>query len=70
MGEIYVLAVDPEAHIPGLGRALTLEGLTCLRKLGLTQAMLYVEEDNTRAIALYEGLGFVHWDTDVLYRRG
>jgi mycothiol synthase len=70
MGEIYVLAVDPEAHISGLGRALSLEGLTYLRKLGLTQAMLYVEEDNTRAITLYEGLGFVHWDTDVLYRRG
>ena len=70
MGEIYVLAVDPTAHISGLGRALSLEGLTYLRKLGLTQAMLYVDADNTRAIALYEGLGFVHWDTDVLYRRG
>lgn len=70
IGEIYVLAVDPEAHISGLGRALSLEGLTYLRKLGLTQAMLYVDADNTRAIALYKGLGFVHWDTDVLYRRG
>lgn len=70
MGEIYVLAVDPQAKIPGLGRALSLEGLTYLRALGLTQAMLYVDADNTRAISLYEGLGFVHWDTDVLYRKG
>jgi mycothiol synthase len=70
MGEIYVLAVDPKVHIPGLGRALSLKGLAYLRTLGLTQAMLYVDADNTRAITLYERLGFVHWDTDVLYRRG
>ena len=70
MGEIYVLAVDPKVDIPGLGRALSLKGLAYLRTLGLTQAMLYVDADNTRAIALYERLGFVHWDTDVLYRRG
>lgn len=70
MGEIYVLAVDPLVHIPGLGRALSLEGLAYLRKQGLTQAMLFVEATNTRAISLYAGLGFVHWDTDVLYCRG
>jgi mycothiol synthase len=70
MGEIYVLAVDPQAKIPGLGRALSLEGLAYLRALGLTQAMLYVDANNTRAIELYERLGFVHWDTDVLYQRG
>lgn len=70
MGEIYVIAVDPEAHIRGLGRALCVIGLTYLRGLGLTQAMLYVDARNTHAISLYQGLGFVHWDTDVLYRRG
>ncbi len=70
MGEIYVLAVDPDTRIPGLGRALSLVGLNYLRSLGLTQAMLYVDANNSRAISLYEGLGFVHWDTDVLYRRG
>jgi mycothiol synthase len=69
IGEVYVLAVDPEAHIRGLGRALTLVGLNFLRSLGLGQAMLYVDSDNTRAIKLYTGLGFVHWDSDVMYKR-
>ncbi len=69
IGEVYVLAVDPEAHIRGLGRALTLVGLNFLRSLGLGQAMLYVDSDNARAIKLYTGLGFVHWDSDVLYKR-
>ena len=69
IGEVYVLAVDPEAHIRGLGRALTIIGLTHLRGLGLRAAMLYVDSSNERAISLYESLGFVHWDTDVMYRR-
>lgn len=69
IGEVYVLAVDPQAHIRGLGRALTIIGLTHLRGLGLRAAMLYVDSSNERAISLYESLGFVHWDTDVMYRR-
>jgi mycothiol synthase len=69
IGEVYVLAVDPEAHVRGLGRALTTIGLTHLRGLGLGSAMLYVDSSNERAISLYESLGFVHWDTDVTYRR-
>ncbi|MCH9831706.1 MAG: mycothiol synthase [Actinomycetia bacterium] len=69
IGEVYVLAVDPQAQIRGLGRALTIIGLTHLRGLGLRAAMLYVDSSNERAISLYESLGFVHWDTDVMYRR-
>ena len=69
IGEIYVLATDPEAHIRGLGRALSVVGLTYLRSLGLSQAMLYVDSHNERAIGLYSGLGFAHWDTDVLFQR-
>ena len=69
IGEVYVLAVDPEAHVRGLGRALTIIGLTHLRGLGLGSAMLYVDSSNERAISLYESLGFVYWDTDVMYRR-
>jgi mycothiol synthase len=68
IGEVYVLAVDPENRVPGLGRALSALGLTYLRSLGLRQAMLYVDSSNERAISLYEGLRFVHWDTDVMYR--
>lgn len=69
IGEVYVLAVDPEHRVPGLGRALSALGLAYLRSLGLRQAMLYVDSSNERAIALYESMMFVHWDTDVMYRR-
>ena len=69
IGEVYVLAVDPENRKPGLGRALSAWGLTYLRSLGLGQAMLYVDSSNERAITLYESMKFVHWDTDVMYRR-
>jgi mycothiol synthase len=31
--------------------------------------MLYVEETNTTAIALYQRLGFARWSTDVGFRR-
>jgi mycothiol synthase len=31
--------------------------------------MLYVEESNARATALYTGLGFARWSTDVLFTR-
>jgi mycothiol synthase len=68
IGEVYVLAVDPENRVSGLGRALTALGLTYLRSLGLRAAMLYVDSSNERAISLYESLKFVHWDTDVMYR--
>ena len=69
IGEVYVLAVDPTHRVPGLGRALTTYGLTYLRELGLRQAMLYVDSSNERGISLYEALGFVHWDTDVMFGR-
>jgi mycothiol synthase len=70
IGEVYVVGVDPSAQGRGLGRALTLAGLVWLRSRGLAQAMLYVESDNTAARATYAGLGFTHWDTDVMFYRG
>lgn len=67
VGEVYVVGVDPDAQGLGLGRAMTLVGLRHLRGRGLTQVMLYVDDDNPRAIAIYEGMGFTRWDSDVTY---
>lgn len=69
IGEVYVLGVDPDARGLGLGAALTQAGLRYLRGLGLDQVMLYVDESNPRAVALYAAEGFVRWTTDVCFRR-
>jgi len=69
IGEVYVLGIDPDGQGRGLGKSLTLVGLHHLRNRGLKSAILFVEQDNPAAIALYEGLGFTVYDSDVLFRR-
>ena len=68
LGEVYVVGVDPAEQGSGLGRGLTLAGLRHLRDLGVTQAMLYVDEDNVPAIRMYEALGFTRAIVDAMYR--
>jgi mycothiol synthase len=68
-GEVYVVAVDPGAQGRGLGKAVTAAGLAHLAALGVRRIILYVESDNTAAIATYSGLGFTHVSTHVQYAR-
>ena len=69
LGEIYVIAVDPDFAGRGLGRPMTLAGLEWLSGRGLTVGMLYVESDNHPANAVYRRIGFTHHHTDRAYRR-
>jgi mycothiol synthase len=69
IGEVYVVGVDPAERGTGLGRALTLIGLTYLRDRGLGEVLLYVDESNVAAIRLYESLGFARWSADVMFSR-
>jgi mycothiol synthase len=59
IGEIFVIAVDPDFSAQGLGRRLTLAGLDRQHRAHAAEVgMLYVEHDNSAAVALYESLGF------------
>jgi mycothiol synthase len=57
-GEIYVISVDPAFQGRGLGRVMVTQGLAVLRKKGVSDAVLFVDESNTGARMLYESLGF------------
>ncbi len=71
LGEVYVLGVDPAAHGRGLGKALTVVGMRHLasRLAGSHQpdVMLYVESDNTAALATYRALGFTVAGVDTAF---
>lgn len=71
VGEVYVVGVDPAAQGRGIGRLVTLAGLHHLAEVGVREVLLYVEADNTAAIATYSRLGFTHADADthVMYAR-
>lgn len=57
-GELYVVAVDPDAQGRGLGTATTALALRHLTDAGLARATLWTEADNTRAVATYGRAGF------------
>ena len=70
LGEIYVLAVNPDCKGQGVGRDLTITGLNYLKYHGLNNVMLYVGVENKPAFNLYKSLGFNEFGSDVMYRVG
>ena len=58
IGELYVIGVDPAHSGKGIGKALCTKGLIYLKNKGITQGMLYVDEDNEAGKGLYKTLGF------------
>ncbi|MFF8229312.1 mycothiol synthase [Streptomyces caelestis] len=68
LGEVYVLGVAPGAQGGGLGKSLTTIGLRHLADQGVPTAMLYVDADNKAAVSVYERLGFVTHEVDLMYR--
>lgn len=70
-GRLYGLAVHPDSQGRGLGRRLAEAILLALQEQGAQRLYLEVRRDNTRAIALYTSMGFVHHaDLPDYYTRG
>ena len=63
-GEIYVIGVHPATVSRGLGRRLAVAGINRAAAAGATEAMLYVDSDNARAVAMYRSLGFATHHTE------
>ena len=68
LGEIYAIAVDPSQVGQGLGKQMVMAGFSHLARAGISIGMLYVDADNTAAMALYESIGMEVHHTDRAYR--
>ncbi len=68
IGEIYIAAVDQEYSGRGIGKILTITALNYLKYQGLSNAMLYVDFENQKALKLYHNLGFSKSSMDILYK--
>ena len=64
LGEIHIIAVNPDFAGHGLGSRLVVAGLDHLAGRGAGEAVLFVEGDNEAARAMYDRLGFVVTRTD------
>ncbi|HUY05823.1 MAG TPA: mycothiol synthase [Acidimicrobiales bacterium] len=67
IGEVYVIGVHPDVRGQGLGRGLLASGLRSLAARGIHTAMLYVDAQNTTAVALYNSAGFIIDHIDLAY---
>lgn len=70
VGEVEELSVRAGSRRRGLGRALLLDGLRCLRRHGAVTARLYTGTANPhRSYDLYESVGFRRTNEYVRYRK-
>ncbi|SHM46803.1 GNAT family N-acetyltransferase [Streptomyces yunnanensis] len=70
VGEVEELSVRTQSRRLGLGRALLLDGLRCLREHGARTARLYTGTANPyRSYELYESVGFRRQNEYVRYRK-
>lgn len=67
IGELYAVGVSPAGQGRGLGRGLVAAGLQRLAARGIRESNLYVEAENTAAVALYRSVGFVNHSIDIQY---
>lgn len=68
-GRLAMLGVDPDYRGEGIGRALLLAGLSCLKDGGLQVARLTVDSENVAANVLYRSIGFKESDTSMWYEK-
>jgi len=69
-GEIFTIGVLKDYRRKGVGARLILHGLETLKARGMTTAILGVDDSNpTRAIMLYQKVGFEVKKKDVIFER-
>ena len=70
MGEVYIVAVDPDHQRRGIGAALTAFALERMRQAGLSIAMVETGTDEGHAPArrAYESTGFTLWPVARYFR--
>jgi ribosomal protein S18 acetylase RimI-like enzyme len=57
-GWVYYVATDPERRGQGLGRAIMNAAEEWLRQAGIAKLQLLVRQDNSKASAFYETIGY------------
>lgn len=67
-GEVYAIAVVPDAAGRGIGRALLTAGLALMQQRGVITVLLYVEASSQRVVEMYRSAHFVEINRDASYR--
>ena len=69
LAHLHILGVHPEFRRRGLGYRLMLEAMGRLRQNGFKRVELDMDSLNSRALPLYEQLGFREQEAITIYRR-